>query len=1482
MRGQKPQIRTSVRNYFRDTGTNVTTAFTQVQTAMGNTATTTNTGITNTKSTAQNQIGQSRARTVGELRATERRTQTELDQVSESIRQSAGEQRTQVEQSLRQSIEQQKQRYRNDMSGLQAELDIHTGVPDPNQIGARILGLQDQLGQQHQQNVAQLQELMGTTVSDIAMRTEQELGQLNAVAQQRVQGATQQAGAAAESLRQMGSRFQQSIRQSATSATTNLGRMADGMATTGRDALTGAETGLTSIKTRITEQLNTSKTQVGRNLDQMVTGARTQITQGAGRAAQAAVSALNRKAVACRNAMNGPGTDESAIHGALAGMNRLEARALREIYRDHYSRDLEADLRSEMEGDDLNVAMTHLSGNRVAGVLAQLNNSVHWYGDDERGIEEALRRLTPEEMAELRRQAATDPNARAILDRVRNNLGGHDRDVMNALVDGNTARADAIRLHEAIDGMGTNEAAINTILERTTDPEQRRRIEAEYARYSGQQGQRESLRDALRGDLSGADGDLSMALLDGDRVGARAARLEIAADGAGTDEQAIFDQLNDPRLQSQDPEVREQAETERRQLRERYQGRYGRSIETMISDEMGTASDRSSGLEAQVATEYLQNGRVSPELAIRYSTDGIGTNEAMIRESLRGMTPAQIAEAERNYSRRFGGASMRADLSNDLSGGEANEVNILMLGEPSTPQDFMRIAQMRRDFQMGSGSGSGVMGFMETIGATETTSQLDNQYQRMGDYYNSVDWSRATPEQRERLEQLGGFVQDDAESHQAARDAITDAVVTGIEVVGAVVATVATAGAASPALVAVLCAAGTGAVTMAARATLQGNNYGWEAAGTDLLQTGINMATAGLGNAAAVEAVGVRAAGAVAQRFPQAAPWVLRGVQQGVQGSVSGGLDSFGRSLVNEQAWDRGVEHWAGSVLQQTTSGVAAGFGGGFVGGGLEGHYGQATSMVGRGLREGASNVSGDVVSMMVDPATYSRDIDENFRQLARQGVQSFGTGMVGGMGAHYRDPTGGGGHTPRAATRDAVVAPHRGGGADPATHTPHSDGPSVAPVDARPHDTAVTPADAPPVQADPARRPPDHADDASHPATDSIRTPQDAAAVVAQQPVSAQTNAPPAADAHRPAQDQRPADAAPPVRATDPAQRPADAATPAHRPADAADPAHRPADAADPAHRPADAADPAHRPADATATPADAAPARTTDAADPGHRAADAATAPRAADPAHRPPEAAAPARTPIDVTSVPANVMGPAQQRRADARLRGMSDAEHAWVVQALAHAGSPTEHALILKAIAAGHDLNTVYQFANTIRGQDPAVLLDYTTLTDPQNGNNGIQQQFSHSCGPTTVQALRGQYDPVFALQVNMANPDVHTVNPADAHAANPSMAGNQQGMLHTGYGGQVGNAQGAAGVGVAHTDAANGRGRWVDDHLNALSAVTGAEYHTELNPPPARVVQHLDHALGQGHAVPIVVGNGGDQFTHYVLVTQRAQDASGGV
>jgi hypothetical protein len=41
----------------------------------------------------------------------------------------------------------------------------------------------------------------------------------------------------------------------------------------------------------------------------------------------------------------------------------------------------------------------------------------------------------------------------AILDRVRNNLGGHDRDVINALVDGNTARADAIRLHEAIDGI---------------------------------------------------------------------------------------------------------------------------------------------------------------------------------------------------------------------------------------------------------------------------------------------------------------------------------------------------------------------------------------------------------------------------------------------------------------------------------------------------------------------------------------------------------------------------------------------------------------------------------------------------------------------------------------------------------------------------------------------------------------------------------------------------------------------------------------------------------------------------------------------------------------------------------------------------------------------------------------------------------------------------------------------------------------------
>ena len=61
-------------------------------------------------------------------------------------------------------------------------------------------------------------------------------------------------------------------------------------------------------------------------------------------------------------------------------------------------------------------------------------------------------------------------------------------------------------------------------------------------------------------------------------------------------------------------------------------------------------------------------------------------------------------------------------------------------------------------------------------------------------------------------------------------------------------------------------------------------------------------------------------------------------------------------------------------------------------------------------------------------------------------------------------------------------------------------------------------------------------------------------------------------------------------------------------------------------------------------------------------------------------------------------------------------------------------------------------------------------------------------------------------------------------------------------------------------------------RWADDLLNDMSDVTGATYATDTNPTPDAAIGHIDQGLEDGVPVPIVIGNGENQFTHYVLVT----------
>jgi hypothetical protein len=210
-------------------------------------------------------------------------------------------------------------------------------------------------------------------------------------------------------------------------------------------------------------------------------------------------------------------------------------------------------------------------------------------------------------------------------------------------------------------------------------------------------------------------------------------------------------------------------------------------------------------------------------------------------------------------------------------------------------------------------------------------------------------------------------------------------------------------------------------------------------------------------------------------------------------------------------------------------------------------------------------------------------------------------------------------------------------------------------------------------------------------------------------------------------------------------------------------------------------------------------------------------------------------------------------------------------------LKDAGSDTERAFILKALASGHSLAEVTTFAGTIKGMTDAWLiqnlnvLQITSTTDTAGGA-GIIQQFGNSCGPTSVQVLRAEADPIYALSLNSAGP---VGQASQTGVTNPTSIPN---TVTAGEQGTILSSHAAAGTGNAPSDRASpGGGAWVESDMNARKQATGVEYKRRDIDDGISVDQALAILtinLGMGIDVPIVVGSGPGSFAHYVVVVRK--------
>lgn len=173
---------------------------------------------------------------------------------------------------------------------------------------------------------------------------------------------------------------------------------------------------------------------------------------------------------AMKGGVTGWGTDEDRVFAALKGLSPFEVMIVKHAYQDQHGASLEAHLESELGGAEKDRADALMESNAVKADAAALNEAMKGgltgWGTDEDAIMTALRGKSEADRLKLidyyKEQYGRDLTAD-----LKDELGGHDIDRADALMEGDTAKADAIAIDQAMNGgmfgWGTDEAGIESV-----------------------------------------------------------------------------------------------------------------------------------------------------------------------------------------------------------------------------------------------------------------------------------------------------------------------------------------------------------------------------------------------------------------------------------------------------------------------------------------------------------------------------------------------------------------------------------------------------------------------------------------------------------------------------------------------------------------------------------------------------------------------------------------------------------------------------------------------------------------------------------------------------------------------------------------------------------------------------------------------------------------------------------------------------------
>lgn len=680
------------------------------------------------------------------------------------------------------------------------------------------------------------------------------------------------------------------------------------------------------------------------------------------------------------SATQGWGTETLTFLTLLNQIPPEEKEAMNAWYMDEYGMNLDALARLELSGEDLEEAQAALSGSDVDATVATLENCIGFFNDDEERIEETLRNLTPDELQALKTEAANNKDVQELLDKVESHLGGEDREVYLALLEGEPGKADAIRLQEAMDSSwynpfswGTDEEAIEGILTRSSEENRVEDVQVAYAQLVGEEGDNKALQNDLEWETSFSTETKLVALANGDELGVQVAAIEEATNGFGTDEDKLVEMFL-----TGDPEYN-------KQIIAAYEEKHGPGsfAERMDGELSGIAQD---------AVMQSAEGKLEGDLAIQFATAGLGTNEKLLHYAMDGKSKDEMVLLAEQY-KTLTGQDLSETLEGDLSGREEFTFEMKQkYGEPETLQDAYLLNQEWKNYERAEDGVFGslsndIMDFSDMLGIHDASTNLEYQQSRLDEIFNEDGTLKPGVTEGEAWQILG--YNDHAIHHyQDVKDTTTNVLSTAAQIVVGGVATV-FLGPVGGAILGNI-------ASILTKEMMLGDAYGIEAFGVDVGFATIDIATAGVMKNKNVVKFLDNTLPTFANKTVNA---IFRGsVQHMAEGFLSNTYGVTVAQLSGDGAFDVSdfLSQLGALSMQDLVAGVVIS--------GIKVQYTPPKTVLQSATQGAFANMSGSAASTMVMPSTWENGLEEGWEQVLTDAGWGGVEGSFDGVADYYED----------------------------------------------------------------------------------------------------------------------------------------------------------------------------------------------------------------------------------------------------------------------------------------------------------------------------------------------------------------------------------------------------------------------------------------------------------------------------------------------